>query len=76
MDTSKHDFSALFSQLGLAADAASIRAFIASHRLAKGTAITDAAFWTPAQAAFLLEGQDSDDDWTEVIDALAVQLTD
>ena len=70
-----HRFGELFAQLGLPADQASIRHFIATHGpLAPGVALADAAFWTPSQASFLREEIGRDADWAEVVDQLSAAL--
>lgn len=75
MENSQHTFSELFAQLGLLADAASIEAFIAAHApLPHQSALADAPFWTPAQAAFLREALEEDADWAELIDLLDARL--
>lgn len=74
METHKHDLSHLFRQLGFSGAAPDIEQFIAQHRLEKGMALADAAFWTPAQAHFLQRALAEDSDWSEVVDALAVRL--
>lgn len=75
MDNSFHRFSDLFAQLGLPAEEADIRRFIAEHRpLPAGTALADASFWTPAQAALLKQELSQDADWAEVIDQLNLAL--
>lgn len=75
METHKHDLSHLFRQLGYFGAAKDIDDFIAAHRLAEGVALPDAAFWTPAQAHFLLRALADDSDWSAVVDVLAVRLT-
>lgn len=75
MDTSRHDLPSLFAQLGLPGDAKAIDAFLASHRLARGLALPDAPFWTPAQAGFLREALADDSDWAELADELAMLLS-
>lgn len=75
MDTSPHSLCTLFSQLGLASDTASIKKFICAHRLASDVVIFAARFWTPSQAAFLSEELQSDSEWAEMIDELAVLLS-
>ncbi|MET0517334.1 MAG: DUF2789 domain-containing protein [Burkholderiaceae bacterium] len=75
MDISHHRFSDLFAQLGLPADEADIRRFIAGHRpLPPGMALADAPFWTPAQAQLLKQQLSQDADWAEVIDQLNLAL--
>lgn len=75
MDAAHHRYPELFAQLGLAADAASIRAFIAMHAPLSGDVrLEDAAFWTPEQAAFLRASLAEDADWAEVVDRLSAAL--
>lgn len=75
MDTNPHNLPNLFKQLGLPGQATDIDAFIATHRLPQGTALADAAFWTPEQAAFLKQSLADDSDWSEVVDELATRLS-
>lgn len=75
MDTSKHDLSGLFRQLGLAGEPRAIDEFLASHRLEAGTALAEAPFWNVAQAAFLGEAIADDSDWAEAADELATLLS-
>lgn len=75
MDKPVHSFSQLFSQLGLASDPASINRFIDTHRpLPDELKLSEAPFWTAAQASFLREGLQADADWAPVIDALNAAL--
>ncbi|MCB1938232.1 MAG: DUF2789 domain-containing protein [Rhodocyclaceae bacterium] len=75
MEPPVHPLSALFAQLGLPSDVASIDAFIASHSpLANDIPIAAAPFWSPTQAAFLREELAEDADWAEVIDELSARL--
>lgn len=75
MNPSFHHFSELFAQLGLPSDDAGIRAFIEQHRpLPPSTLLSEAAFWTPAQAALLREQKQQDADWAEIVDQLNVAL--
>jgi len=75
MDTSRHHFSDLFAQLGLAHDPAAIATFITRHTpLTEGVRLPDAAFWSPTQAAFLRESLAQDSDWAGVVDQLAKAL--
>lgn len=70
-----HTMNDLFSQLGLASDAASIDAFVATHRpLGHDVALYRAPFWTPAQRDFLKEEIIEDADWAGVIDELNARL--
>lgn len=75
MDTSPHNFAALFKQLGLPNSQPEIDAFLAAHRLAEGQAIADAPFWNAAQSAFLREALEDDSDWAEEVDELACRLS-
>ncbi|OHX12206.1 hypothetical protein BI347_00855 [Chromobacterium sphagni] len=74
MDTSSHLLPGLFRQLGLADEPAAIRAFIASHPLPPRVALADAPFWSASQAAFLRQALESDAEWSEAVDELAVLL--
>jgi hypothetical protein len=75
MEQQRHDLASLFAQLGLPGDAAAIESFIAAHRpLPDEVALAEAPFWTPAQAAFLIEELQADADWAEVIDELNTDL--
>lgn len=75
MDKTAHPFSELFEQLGLPADEASIRQFIATHGPLPGNVrLEEAAFWTPAQAQLLREERIEDADWIPTIDQLNVAL--
>lgn len=70
-----HRFFELFEQLGLPADVPGIAAFIQGHSPLGGeTRVEDAAFWSPAQAALLLEHLQDDSDWTGVVDQLNLAL--
>lgn len=76
METPIHQLSDLFSQLGLPDDAASIEAFVASHRpLADGVALADAPFWSVSQAQLLRQKLADDADWVGLVDSLNVQLS-
>lgn len=75
MEPVVHDIGSLFAQLGLPSDEASIEAFIAEHApVPKDIKLHEAAFWTPAQSAFLREEILEDADWAEPIDDLNVRL--
>jgi Protein of unknown function (DUF2789) len=71
MDTSIHTMQTLFSQLGLASDEEQIRGFIEKHRpLSHIIALSEADFWSVAQAAFLAEAIQEDSDWCVLVDEL------
>lgn len=75
MESSNHELSDLFSQLGLPDDNAAIEAFIASHGpIPAGARLIDAPFWSPSQVAFLREKCAEDADWVELIDMLDARL--
>jgi hypothetical protein len=75
MEHSFHSFSELFKQLGLGSSDKEIEGFLREHTpLPTRTLLSDAPFWSPAQAAFLREAREFDSDWSEVVDALNVAL--
>ncbi|HEY3700209.1 MAG TPA: DUF2789 domain-containing protein, partial [Spongiibacteraceae bacterium] len=74
MDSSQHNFSDLFAQLGLPNNEAAICDFIAKHSLPEHERLPDADFWTPAQAQFLREAWKQDADWAVLIDQLNISL--
>lgn len=76
MELPNHTLGNLFEQLGLPSDAASIEAFVTSHRpLPDGMALADAPFWSASQAQFLREEINEDADWAEVVDTLGSMLS-
>ncbi|MBI2381436.1 MAG: DUF2789 domain-containing protein [Gammaproteobacteria bacterium] len=75
MYTSAYSMTTLFEQLGLPADAYSMRHFLASHRLPVGMSLADAPYWNKAQARFLREAWREDGDWAELVDELARSLS-
>lgn len=75
MEQPIHTLANLFEQLGLKSSPEDIDAFIASHApIQEGLAISEAPFWTPAQAAFLKEEILEDADWAIVVDELSTLL--
>jgi len=75
LDTTTHDLTTLFDQLGLASDASSIDAFIGTHRpLAARVRLVEAPFWNAGQRAFLDEALSDDSDWAERVDELDARL--
>ena len=71
MESQLHDMHNLFAQLGLPSDSTAIERFIDAHSpLAEAVSLSEAAFWSPAQAAFLRDELLEDADWAEVIDEL------
>ena len=70
-----HSINNLFAQLGLPSDQAAVENFIKTHSpMATDVVLSDAPFWTPAQASFLCEEILKDADWAEVIDELNARL--
>lgn len=66
-----HDISELFLQLGLPADTQGVQGFLATHApLAASIRLSDAPFWTPAQAALLKEKFLEDANWEHAVDEL------
>ncbi|MDB6143962.1 MAG: hypothetical protein JWP80_3006 [Pseudomonas sp.] len=75
MQSPVHSLPSLFQQLGLDADPTGIEAFVSSHSPLKGNVVlSDARFWTKAQADFIREETLGDADWAEVIDLLNLML--
>lgn len=74
MELPIHNLSTLFDQLGLHSDPSSIEAFIASHQLPDAVKVSEASFWTPAQAALLKEELLEDADWAPIVDELNERL--
>lgn len=75
MESSIHTLNNLFAQLGLPYDDNQIDDFINTHRpLDSSLSLSEARFWTPAQATFLCEEIMKDADWAEVIDQLNARL--
>ncbi|PUE45063.1 hypothetical protein B9Z47_16740 [Limnohabitans sp. 2KL-1] len=75
MEQPSHAFHDLFAQLGLPNDAASIAQFLKNHGPLPGDmALPDAPFWSPAQAAFLSETLQIDNDWSQQVDQLSKAL--
>lgn len=70
-----YDLPLLFLQLGLPAEPEQIECFIVQHSpLPQEMGITEAPFWTPAQAKLLQDGLLVDADWCEAVDQLNVRL--
>lgn len=75
MDTSPHNLSTLFEQLGLPSDTSAITTFIHWHRpLDPRVSLPHASWWTPAQMAFLLQAIEEDSDWADQVDKLDALL--
>jgi hypothetical protein len=75
MESTNHTLNNLFAQLGLPSEEVAIDDFIDAHRpLATDVFLSEAPFWTAAQASFLREEILKDADWAEVIDQLNAKL--
>ena len=74
MESGLHSLRSLFDQLGLDSSEEAIRLFIAENSLSKGQLIYDAPFWNSSQSCFLRQALDSDADWSELVDQLALLL--
>ena len=75
MESSIHSLNNLFAQLGLPSDQLAIETFIRNHSpLETNILLSDAPFWSVAQASFLREEILKDADWAEVIDQLNAKL--
>jgi len=74
MDMTQPTLEALFDQLGLDSDEASIDAFVAAHQLPDDVKLIDADFWTPQQARYLKEELRADGDWAPIVDDLNERL--
>lgn len=74
VDTSIHNMSALFQQLGLASGQHDIDLFIEQHKIAPQIPLDQAAFWNPSQREFIRESIAQDSDWSEIIDQLDALL--
>ena len=71
MDTTPHNPSTLFDQLGLPSDAVAIESYIRERRpLDPKTPLQQASWWTPAQAEFLTQAIEEDSNWAGQIDEL------
>jgi hypothetical protein len=75
MELTTPTLATLFEQLGLDSDQASIDEFIEAHGpLDDDVKVSEADFWTPAQARLLKDGLLLDDDWAPIVDELNVLL--
>lgn len=75
MELPNKNLGALFEQLGLPADPASIEAFIARQQpLPNHMKVSEAPFWNDAQGTLLKELLLDDADWAAVVDELNVRL--
>ena len=70
MDTTAHNMTTLFEQLGLPAGEQAIAAFLREHQLPEDVRVSEAPFWNAGQRQFLREEWVEDADWAMVVDAL------
>ena len=70
MDTTAHNMTTLFEQLGLPAGEQEIAAFLREHQLPEDVRVSEAPFWNAGQRQFLREEWVEDADWALVVDAL------
>ena len=70
MDTTAHNMTTLFEQLGLPAGEQEIAAFLSEHQLPEDVRVSEAHFWNAGQRQFLREEWVEDADWAMVVDAL------
>lgn len=71
MESSIHTMTNLFQQLGLPSGPEAIDEFVARHGpLPSGVPLSEAPFWSAAQANFLKEQIVGDADWAEIVDQL------
>ena len=70
MDTTAHNMTTLFEQLGLPAGEQEIAAFLRAHQLPEDVRVSEAPFWNAGQRQFLREEWVEDADWAMVVDAL------
>lgn len=71
MNPPTHQLGDLFAQLGLASSASGMAQFLAAHSpLPLSVSLSEAPFWTAAQAAFLREALLEDSEWAEPADQL------
>ncbi len=75
MESSAHNLTALFDQLGLDSADAAIDAFVAVNKpIAKHIPLCSASCWNASQATFLKDAIEQDADWAEVVDHLDAML--
>jgi hypothetical protein len=75
MDTSNHySMATLFEQMGMDGSAEGMNKFLREHRLFEDQVIAQADFWSPSQAAFVMEAIAEDSDWSELVDQLDAAL--
>ncbi len=75
MDTSIHNLTNLFKQLGLPDEKEGVANFIDQHSpLDPALTLVEAPFWNVGQREFLLEALAEDSDWSEFVEQLDVML--
>lgn len=74
MDTTTHNLTSLFAQLGLDNSPEAIELFITHHKLDPTLKLVQAPFWSPSQVAFINESLQQDANWSDVIAQLDALL--
>jgi hypothetical protein len=74
MEDVHHDLESLFAQLGLGTNAHEIDQFIDDHQLAADVKVSEAPFWSDAQASFLKEAIMDDGEQAPWVDELNTRL--
>ncbi len=74
MEDVHHSLESLFAQLGLETDDNKIDQFIDTHQLAADVKVSEADFWSDAQASFLKEAIMEDGEQAPWVDELNTRL--
>ncbi|WP_040260587.1 DUF2789 family protein [Pseudomonas massiliensis] len=74
MEDVHHDLESLFAQLGLGTSAEEIDRFIDEHQLPGDVKVSEAPFWSQAQASFLKEAIMADGEEAPWVDELNTRL--
>ena len=74
MDTSNHNMTGLFAQLGLDSTRSGIYHFVKANNIEPDITIVEADFWSSSQASFIADSLEQDGDWSEIIDQLDAML--
>ena len=75
MDTSQHNLTTLFAQLGLPNKEQDIEVFIKNNKgIEDNTKLENAKFWNSSQAQFISQAFNEDADWSEIVDTLDAML--
>ncbi|MBF7143446.1 MULTISPECIES: DUF2789 family protein [Pseudomonas] len=74
MEDVHHSLESLFAQLGLETDGDKIDQFIDTHQLAADVKVSEAEFWSDAQASFLKDAIMEDGEQAPWVDELNTRL--